>query len=138
MKYLSHPDEINQASFKAHKNCLTKSSKSAKQLYYLKAFNNAHGSPKRMWSLINDCIDEMMTPNGITAVKRKINVEKSLNLAQNSADFKRFLPTSTHRSIFLTQCHLLNWQWYLISSKMDNQMELTDLLRIYLNRLCLV
>ena len=67
----------------------------------------------------------MMTPDGNKVVKGKINVanmlnthfakigektseESSRNLASNSDGFKSFLPLSTHRSIFLPQCHLLN------------------------------
>lgn len=126
--YLSNPDETNQAFFKAYRNCLTKALRSAKQLYYLKAFNSAHGSPKKVWTLINDCIgkkklnsfpDEMMPPGGDTAVKGKLNVANMLNThfakigektseeasqksTPNSADFKSFLPSSTDRSIFLT------------------------------------
>ena len=85
---MSHPDEINPASFKAYYSCLTKALRSAKQQYYLKAFNNAHGSPKKVWSLINDCFgkkkinshpDEKLTPDGKTAVKEKINVSNMLN-----------------------------------------------------------
>ena len=87
-KFMADPTHENQAKFRQYRNCLTKLLRQAKQSYYLHEFQNAEGSPKKTWLIINECLgkkkmknlpEEILSPKDKKIVKGKRNVVGVLN-----------------------------------------------------------
>jgi hypothetical protein len=125
-QYIDNPDEFG-TEFKSCKNTLTSLLRKAKRAYYHKQFQEAEGSPKKTWTLINYCLNKqktitfpetMMKPDETLSTSQQevantlneyfagigeVTVEKAYDQSTIGRDkYKNYLPSSSSSSMFLS------------------------------------
>ena len=125
-QYIDNPD-VHGTDFKNYKNTLTTLLRKAKQAYYHKQFQEAEGSPKKTWTLINECLNKQKTntfpetitkPDGTSSTSQQevantlneffacigeATVEEAYGLSTVVTDnYKKYLPSPSCSSMFLS------------------------------------